>query len=240
MFLSGLDKNRAISINRNQFNEANEDFIYLKEIIHENLDYFTSAVYKKSRTSSKVRKEIKKKKAIKKKLTKVSQSISEKKTQKPNQIQKEIVEVPIKKVEATNLSELSFKKELKDVEVRIVEKIPKRGRLKEGFTIEWEGDDRTKPVVLIEKNLVEETGGDIRIDGKLFKVYFIEDKINLDPCKINYEDKEIIFNRSHPALATRDEKVISFIFLLTYFYNKTKTKADYRKKIIDNLSGIID
>lgn len=240
LFLSGLDKNLAISINRNQFNEANEDFIYLRDVIHEHLDHITSAVYRKSRASSKVRKEIKKKKAIKEKLTKVSRSISEKRPKKPKQIQKELVEKPIKKIEATNLSELSLEKELKDIEVKIVKKVPKRGRLKEGFTIEWEGDDRSKPVVLIEKKLVEETGEEITIDDKLFKVYFIEDSVNLDPCKINYEEKEVIFNRSHPALITRDEKVISFIFLLTYFYDKTKTKADYRKKIIDNLFGIID
>ena len=214
LFFSDLDKNLAISINRNQFNEANEDFIYLREIIHEHLDYFTSAVYKKSRASSKVRKEIKKKKAIREKLNKVSRSISEIKPKKPKQIQKELVEKPFKKYEATNLLDLNLEKDLKNVEVKIVEKIPKRGRLNEHFTIEWEGDDRSKPVVLIEKKLVEDTGGDILIDDKLFKIYFIEDSVNLDPCKINYEEKEVIFNRSHPALATRDEKVISFLFLL--------------------------
>ena len=242
LFLDGLDKKKAISINRNEFNEGNDKYLALKEEIHEILDKFSKGVYRKSRKSSEIRAAIKKKAEIKQKLNNVSRSVSKPKKRKP--IQKEIIKKPPakkkppKRKEATSLSKLSLEEDLKDVEVRIVKKVPRYSKRKEQFAIEWENG--TKPIVLIEEDLVREVGEDLELEGKKFKVYFIEKDENSRPCSIDYTKNEVNFNINHPAIKEKDGKIISIVFLLTYFYEKSTTKKDYRDKIIESLGDIGD
>ena len=239
IFLDELDKNSAINITRDGFQEGYSDYYYLRNHIYKKLDVFTSDTYRRSYKASAINKEIKKKKAIKKNLTKVSKAISAPK-KKPRKIQKKIVKKPIVKKEATNLEEIKIEAKFGDVEVKIVKELPDKSKKGKGYTIEWKGDDGTIPVVLIKEDLVRETGEELKIDNKLYKVFFIEDESDLIPCKIDTENYEVIFNLLHPALKNRNEKIISFLFLLTYFYDKSKDKAEYRKKIIDSLSAIGD
>ncbi|KKM86923.1 hypothetical protein LCGC14_1274170 [marine sediment metagenome] len=89
LFLDGLDKKKAISINRNEFNEGDDNYLALRDVIHEILDNYSRGVYSKSRKSSEIRKVIKKKTLIKQKLNNVSKSVSKQKKKK--QIQKEII-----------------------------------------------------------------------------------------------------------------------------------------------------
>ncbi len=238
LFISGLDKNTSIVINRNSFNEADIDYIQLRDLIYEKLDTFTSRVYRRSYISSAVKKEINKKMAIKDGLRKISLSISEPKKKRPKPVQKKLVKTPIKKEKATDLSEIKIAKRFGDVEVKIVDKVPKEGRSKKNYSIEWKGEDGTEPIVLIGKDLLKETGEDLRIEERLFKVYFIEDENDLLPCKIDFDKNEVLFNTLHPTIKKKDDKIISFIFLLTYFYNKTKTKEEYKNKLIDGLSDL--
>jgi len=140
----------------------------------------------------------------------------------------------------TNLKEIKIDARFGDVEVKVVKELPDKSKTKKGYSIEWKGDDGTIPVVLIKEDVVRETGEELKIDNKLYKVFFIEDESDLIPCKIDTENHEVIFNLLHPALKKRNEKIISFIFLLTYFYDKSKDKAEYRNKIINSLSEIGD
>ena len=142
------------------------------------------------------------------------------------------------KKEATSLSKLSLEDDLKDVEVRIVKKVPRYTRRKEQFAIEWE--DGKKPIVLIEEDLVQKVGEGIELEGKNFKVYLVEKEKYSNPCIIDYGKNEVIFNINHPAIRDRDEKIISFVFLLTYFYEKTTSKKEFKDKIIENLADIGD
>ena len=239
LFLDELDKNSAINITRDGFQEGYSDYYYLRNHIYKKLDEFTTDTYRRTYKASAINKEIKKKKAIKKNLLKVSKAISAPK-KKPRKIQKKIVKKPIVKKEATNLGEIKIAARYGSVEVKIVKELPDKSKTKKGYTIEWKGDDGTIPVVLIKEDLVRETGEKLKIDNKLYKVFFIEDESDLIPCKIDTENHEVIFNLLHPALKNRNEKIISFLFLLTYFYDKSKDKAEYRKKIIDSLSEIGD
>lgn len=239
LFISGLNKNTAIVINRNAFNEADEDYLILKKLIYEKLDVFTSTHYRRSYISSAINKEIKKKTSIRKDLKKISQAISKPKKKKKT-IQKKIVKKPPIKKKATDLSELKIAKRFGDVEVKPIKKVPKEGRIRKGYTIEWKGENGTKPIVYIENELLKESGKDLKIKNKLYKVYFIEDEEDPEPCKIDFDKNEVNFNISHPCLKKRNEKIISFIFILTYFFDKTKTKEEYKNKIIDSLTQIGD
>ncbi len=241
IILEGLNKVSAISINRNEFNERDDEFREIREVVHGKLDYFTGAVYRRSRTSSKIRKEIKKRQAIKKKLKTVSSSISKPK-EKPR-AQKKIVKKSIVRKEATEISSSSLKEEFSDVsgvEVKVVKEVPRYGRRKEQFALEWKGEGGSEPVILLNENLVTEAGEPIEINGKKYKVYFIEDEEDITPCKIDKDKNEVLFNLKHSALTNRDEKIISFLFLLTYFYDITKSKEEYRDKVLENLSGLED
>jgi len=239
LFISGLDKNLSISINRNSFNEAYEDYIKLRNLIYEKLQYFTTKHYRRTYISSAINIEIKKKTDIKKNLKKISQAISKPKKKKPK-IQKKIVKKPIKKRKATDLSEIKIGKRYGEVEVKAIDKVPKEGRSKKQYTIEWKGEDGINPVVYIEKKLLRESVEPLEIENEQFKIFFIEDEEELNPCKIDFNKNEVIFNILHPALKKKNEKIISFIFLLTYYYDKTKTKEEYRNKIIDSLTEIGD
>ena len=44
LFLDGLDKTKAISINRNEFNEGDDNYLALRDVIHEILDNFSRGV----------------------------------------------------------------------------------------------------------------------------------------------------------------------------------------------------
>lgn len=241
LFIEGLNKITAISLNRNEFNQGDPGFKAIKDLIHQKLEFFTSAVYRRSRTSSKIRKEIKKRQAIKKKLINISKSISEPKVKKL--VIKKLVKEPIIKKEATEITNTSLIEvfsDVKGVEVKVVKKVPRYGHRKEQFAIEWKGESGSEPIILLEEKLVKEAGEPIDIRGIKYSVYFIENEEDLSPCKIDNKKNEVLFNLKHPVLKNRDEKIISVLFLLTYYYDITKTKKEYRDKIIQSLSGLED
>ncbi len=237
LFLQDLNKNKAMNITRNAFNEADEDFLNLRNYIYKKLDYFTSKVYKRTYTASEINKVIRKKKAIKKDLTTISKAISKPKAKK-KPTQKKIIKKPVVKKKAMDLSKIEIAKKFGDVEVRIVDETPSKS--KKGYDIEWKGEDGTEPVVLIKKDLIREVGADLKIENQTFKVYFIEDEDSSSPCRIDFNKNEVDFNISHPSLKSKNEKIMAFVFLLTFFYDKVESKEEYRKKIIDSLSDIGD
>ena len=186
LFISGLDKNRAMSINRNSFNEGNEEYLSLRDLIYKKIEYFTSKHYRRTYISSAINREFKQKKAIKKNLVQISKAISKPKKKKPP-IQKQITKRPIKKKKATDLSELIIEGRFGKVEVKPVDTVPKEGRSKKEYIIEWRGEDGTKPVVLVDKKALRESREDIILEGKKYKVFYIEDEDDPAPCKIDFE-----------------------------------------------------
>lgn len=239
LFITGLDKNSSISINRNEFNESDPDFYNLRQYIYEKLDLFTSQHYRRTYISSAINKEIKKKTEIKKNLKKITKAISKPK-KKTAPKQKTIVKKPVQKVEASDLTEITINKRFGDVKVKVVNTITKEGRSKKPYTIEWSGSEGNIPTVLIEKKAVKEAGEDLEIEGKKFKVFFMNDEDEDYACRIDETKAEVLFNLDHPAIKKRNEKVVPMIFLVTYFYDKTKTKKEYKNRLIESLSELGD
>jgi hypothetical protein len=233
LFLIGLDKNKAISINRNKFNEGNDQYRMVQRFIHGRLRSFFQPHYTRSNITSSINKRIKQVKSIpaamkraEKGVSSLSQGITQKELGKPlilkNVVNPLKIDTQLKhgKIKTTLVSELADKKSKR-----------------KGYEIKWIGDKGIDAEVLVDKHIVEAAKGKISIAGQDFEIIFVNAGRFDKPCDIDFAERRIILNDSSPLVYDKDDRLLLFVILATYCHEKAKDKDEFYANLINGLLG---
>lgn len=235
LFLIGLDKNKAISINRNKFNEGNEQYRMVQKFIHERLLNFFQPHYTRSVIKSTINKRIKQIKSIpitmkraEKGVSRLSKGITTSQVKKPL----DLCEI---------VSPLQIEPELKygKIETKLVPELEDKKSKRKGYEIRWSGKDGIDAQVLVDEHLIESARKKIYIADQEFDVLFVRANRLDKPCHIDFPNKKIILNDSSPLVHEKDDKLLLFVILATYCHDKSKDKDEFYANLINGLLGAI-
>lgn len=232
LFLDGLDKNTAISIDRNSFNEADEGYHEVQEYIHKKLLNFFSPHYKRSYIRSAINKKMRRIKAIPEILSATAASLSPVKAR----IEGKAIESPINLSRKIDLFDFKVENEYGKMEVKIVENLGDKKDERKGFDIIWKGPKGLDAEVLLEKRSLSKALSKIFINNKEYIVQFVHDTQNLKPCDIDFERHLIILNEFSPLISMGEPRDIFYVILLTFHYRQSK---DMREMYLNILNGLI-
>lgn len=233
LFLDGLDKNTAISIDRNSFNEADEGYREVQAYIHRRLWEFFRPHYKRSYISSAVNKNMRRIKEIPQILSATAKSLSPPPT--IYEIDTETVEKPIDRSKKIDLFDFQVDNKYGETEVRIVEKLDDRRATRRGFQIVWKGNKGLDAEILVEGRFLSKASSKIYIGDKEYLVEFVNDDDNLIPCDIDFEEQLIILNESSPIISMGNTRDIFYVILLTYYYLKAEEKREMYMNVLNGL-----
>jgi hypothetical protein len=233
LFLVGIDKNKAISINRNKFNEGNEQFRVVQDFVHEKLRDFFQPHYTRSNIKSAVNKKVKQVKNIplaikraEKGVFHLSKGITDDQMKKPLDSRKTVNPLKIESKGKYGRIATTFVPDLED-----------RKSKSKGYEIKWTGKNGIDAEVLIDKHLLESAKKTINIAGQDFSVVFVEASPSDKPCDIDFAGGKIILNDSSPLVHDKDDKLLLFVILTTYYHEISKDKDDFYRNLINSLLG---
>ncbi|HSV48849.1 MAG TPA: ATP-binding protein, partial [Candidatus Acidoferrales bacterium] len=228
LFLIGLDKNKAISINRNKFNEGNDQYRKVQAFIHMRLRAFFQPHYKRSNIKSDLNKQIKQIKNIPVAVKLAERGLSS----LPTKIQ---YSKPLASQKVVDLSDIGLTQKYGDIKTTIVNDLDNKKLEGQGFDVKWRGKNGTDAEVLIDKKIVDSAKAVALIDGQKFQVVFVRAGDNDRPCSIDFEKRQILLNALNPLIIDRDEKMMLFVMLTTFCYEQTKNKEEFYEKLIRSL-----
>ena len=233
LFLAGLNKNTAISIDRNSFNEDDLGYRQVQAYVHERLLRFFSPHYKRSYIRSAVNKRMKRIKAIPKVLSATATSLSPVPT--VYEIEKDVIGKPIDLSNKIGLFDFQVENEYGETEVKIVDQLDDRKAARKGFGIVWKGPKGLDAEILVEKRYLSKALSKVIIEDKEYVVQFVRDSSNLKPCDIDFEKHVIILNESSPIISMGETRDIFYVILLTFHYLKSKETHEMYRNILNSL-----
>lgn len=233
LFLDGLDKNTAISIDRNSFNEADAGYQEVQTYIHEKLWEFFRPHYKRSYFRSAVNKKMRQIKAIPEILSATAKGLSPVPT--PYAMDTEVIKKPINLSKKIDLFDFQVDNKYGETIVRVVDKLEDESASRKGFEIAWKGPKGLDAEILVEKFFLSKASSRIVVDDKEYIVQFVRDKDNFRPCDIDFKKRKIILNESSPIISMGQTRDIFYIILLTFHYQKSKDTREMYIKILNSL-----
>ena len=233
LFLAGLNKNTAISIDRNSFNEDDPGYRQVQGHIHGRLLRFFSPHYKRSYIRSAVNKRMKRIKAIPNLLSATATSLSPVPT--VYEIEKDVIEKPIALSNKIDLFDFQVENEYGETEVKIVDQLDDRKAARKGFGIIWKGPKGLDAEILVDKRYLSKASSKVIIGDEEYVVQFVRDNSNLRPCDIDFEKHVMILNESSPIISMGQIRDIFYVILLTFHYLKSKETDEMYRNVLNSL-----
>lgn len=233
LFLAGLNKNTAISINRNSFNEDDLGYRQVQAYIHERLLGFFSPHYKRSIIRSAVNKRMRRIKTIPKILSATATSLSPVFT--VYEMEKDSIERPIDLTKKVNLFDFHVENEFGETVVKIVDRLDDRKAARKGFGIVWKGSKGLDAEILVETRHLSKASSKVIIGDAEYAVQFVRDSSNLKPCDIDLKNHVIILNESSPIISTGEPRDIFYVILLTFHYLRSKETHEMYRSVLNSL-----
>ena len=235
LFLIGLDKNKAVSINRNKFNEGNDQYRKIQKFIWMKLKDFFQPHYTRSNIKSDVNKQIKQIRNIP-----IAMKLAEKGFSallESNDVKRIQLEKPLLSEKIVKPLEIGLTQKYGTIKTVFVPELENKKLRAKGFEIKWVGSKGTDAEVLVDKQLIDAAHAKVSIEGNNFELVFVKAKSNERPCHIDFENQKILLNDSNPLVRDKDEKLLLFVVLSTYCYEKAKDKNEFYGSLIKSLMG---
>jgi hypothetical protein len=235
LFLIGLDKNNAISINRNKFNEGNAQFRITQKFIHEKLRKFFRPHYTRSNIKSELNKKIKQVKNIPVAIKETERAVSA----LSRGIAKERLESPLSAEKEVNPLQFEPEQKYGKIETKLVSELKDEKAKRKGYEINWAGKEGIDAEVLIDENIIKSVKRSIDIAGQKFDVIFVGADSVDKPCHIDFANKKILLNDNNPLIHDKDERLLLFVILAAYCHEKSRDKDEFYANLINGLLGAI-
>jgi hypothetical protein len=242
LYIEGINKNKAISINRNKFNEDYEQVRVLSKYVEDLIIDFQKGINTRWDVKSVINKKLKNIKSTNDAITEVSKAIGNVSIQKKSSQKKSSQSLSIYKAKKI----FEEKDLIKDLNIDKKQKIGvtvshdmKGADIKKDYVINWKDYEGFKADIKINSNLLEDAQRIIKIGTETYSCSFVEGKKEDNPCEINLEHKKIYFNLNHKLIASLEGQNILFAFIMEYSYKKSKTKEEFYELAISLLSDQI-
>lgn len=233
-FLGDKDfQNKAISINRNQFNEGDEKYRKVQSFIHKKLKEFFRPHYQRTYILTDMNRMIKQLRNYVYAFEDINIVI--------NYIEEGLEVIKRGKLELSEKIDpldLHFENKYGSSKINFISNLEDPKLQKKGYKILWKGNKGLDAEILIDKKIFDEKRRKITIMGEHYDVIFIkEDKYN-DLCQIDFKNNKIFLNSFNPLISMGDKRTIIFVILISYCYQTSKDSEEFYSKLLKGLHAL--
>lgn len=231
-YIEGIDKNNAISINRNKFTDDNLQVIELTNFFKKKLMESFKGVNSRWQVKSILNKEINKIKAT----NEITEDINNMFTHiAENKKQKVLIEKEKKDLSSYKpknfIEEISLTDKYKNISIKEGDSDSK------GYNIKWNDFEGLKGDVTINKELF--SNKIIKLEDKNFECVYVNGNDNDSPCQISTNDSKIFFNTKHPLVKDFNKDTLMFVLITEYVNNTSNTKDEMYNKLLTLITEYI-
>ncbi|MFH0875562.1 MAG: ATP-binding protein [archaeon] len=233
IFIIGIDKNKAITIDRNNFNEVDPQYLTVKDYIHNQLMEFFKGVNFDWNLKSDLNKTIGIAVKLNKAMEKTSKELSRAVVPKVEKITKAHSLKESKKTKLIDLNEIQ--KRYEDVKI-----VPEAGiNAKKSYKIVWDDIVKKKGEIKIDSDIYHKEIWEFQIEKELYKCQFVESDPSNKPCEMDETEKKFYINRNNEIITSLKPDYIILCILIEYCRCKTKTKDEFADKIYSLMGGLV-
>lgn len=229
----GIDKNKAITIDRSDFKEDDPQFQEIKNFIFQELNRFFDGLNFDWEVKTELNKTIGVAVKLGEAMEKASRGISKLKdisVEKPGEDRRL---KNYKKIKLIDTSEIRNKFE----KLRLM---PEKGLTsKKRYKIVWDDITDEKGEIKIDDQIFDKQKWDFEIEGETYGCEFVDGAENATPCEYEPEHKEFYLNRNNRIIRSLKPEFILLCILVEYCKHKTKTKEEFTRKLFDLMEGLV-
>jgi len=230
ILISGIDKNKAITIDRNNFKEDDPQYQRIRNYVHRELEkFFLSLNY-----DWELKTELNKTIGIAQKLNKAMESASKgiskiKKSAKPKQ-------ESLKESRKINLIDL---KNIHTKYTKLSLEPEQTLSSRKPYKIIWKDIVGQRGSVKIDATLYNKRIWEFEIENVSYKCEFVDGKLESAPCEFDSKNKEFYINRNNPLIKSLKAEYIVLCILIEYARVNSNNKDELAAKLYSLMEGLV-